>query len=191
MKTAAVAVLLNARGVAASFRLKHLFLCNSLVMNVAGPGAEWLEFFYPALRPWVHYVPVREGMQDAAEKLEWASLNHNERRRRPRSHLSFVRLPGVTRIVCCMALLPLTSLPPSFQALDPANELAVRRIAQAGFELVRDHLTNVDVKEYWRLLMTEYSELSRGPIESAGYSERLPERQDPRRGQDEMVFTDL
>ena len=26
--------LLNARGVAASFRYKHLFLCNSLVFNV-------------------------------------------------------------------------------------------------------------------------------------------------------------
>eukprot|EP01052_Picozoa_sp_SAG31_P067225 SAG31_NODE_26018_length_450_cov_0.735043_1_plen_149_part_11 len=45
-------VLLNARGVAASFRLKHLFLCSSLVVNVAGPGAKWLEFFYPALQPW-------------------------------------------------------------------------------------------------------------------------------------------
>ena len=21
-------------------------------------GSEWLEFFYPALKPWVHYIPV-------------------------------------------------------------------------------------------------------------------------------------
>lgn len=47
--------LVNYRGVAASFRLKHLFLCGSLVLHV---GQEWQEFFYPALKPWVHYVPV-------------------------------------------------------------------------------------------------------------------------------------
>jgi len=47
--------LFNFRGVAASFRLKHLFLCNSLVYHV---GAEWQEFFYPQLIAWVHYVPV-------------------------------------------------------------------------------------------------------------------------------------
>ena len=47
--------LFNFRGVAASFRLKHLFLCKSLVFHV---GDEWIEFFYPALKPWVHYIPV-------------------------------------------------------------------------------------------------------------------------------------
>ena len=47
--------LFNFRGVAASFRLKHLFMCESLVLHV---GSDWLEFFYPALKPWVHYVPV-------------------------------------------------------------------------------------------------------------------------------------
>ncbi|XP_058987446.1 O-glucosyltransferase rumi-like [Musca domestica] len=47
--------LFNFRGVAASFRFKHLFLCRSLVFHV---GNEWLEFFYPALKPWKHYVPL-------------------------------------------------------------------------------------------------------------------------------------
>lgn len=49
--------LFNFRGVAASFRFKHLFLCGSLVIHV---GNEWLEFFYPALQPWVHYIPLNE-----------------------------------------------------------------------------------------------------------------------------------
>lgn len=53
--------LFNFRGVAASFRLKHLFLCGSLVFHV---GEEWLEFFYPQLKPWVHYVPVRSDLSD-------------------------------------------------------------------------------------------------------------------------------
>ena len=47
--------LFNFRGVAASFRFKHLFLCGSLVLHV---GEDWLEFFYPALKPWVHFVPL-------------------------------------------------------------------------------------------------------------------------------------
>lgn len=47
--------LFNYRGVAASFRFKHLFLCNSLVFHV---GDEWKEFFYESLKPWVHYVPL-------------------------------------------------------------------------------------------------------------------------------------
>ncbi|CAK1548479.1 unnamed protein product [Leptosia nina] len=47
--------LFNYRGVAASFRLKHLFLCKSLVFHV---GEDWLEFFYPSLKPWIHYIPI-------------------------------------------------------------------------------------------------------------------------------------
>lgn len=47
--------LFNFRGVASSFRFKHLFLCNSLVFHV---GKEWDEFFYDSLKPWVHYIPV-------------------------------------------------------------------------------------------------------------------------------------
>ncbi|KAJ3654915.1 hypothetical protein Zmor_014067 [Zophobas morio] len=47
--------LFNFRGVAASFRFKHILLCKSVVFHV---GNEWLEFFYPALKPWIHYVPV-------------------------------------------------------------------------------------------------------------------------------------
>ena len=50
--------LFNFRGVAASFRLKHLFLCQSIVFHV---GEEWIEFFYPQLKPWVHYIPVSSG----------------------------------------------------------------------------------------------------------------------------------
>lgn len=53
--------LFNFRGVAASFRLKHLFLCGSLVFHV---GDEWQEFFYFQLKPWVHYIPVQQDLSD-------------------------------------------------------------------------------------------------------------------------------
>ncbi|XP_076447396.1 protein O-glucosyltransferase 1-like [Babylonia areolata] len=64
--------LFNFRGVAASFRFKHLFLCSSLVFHV---GEEWLEFFYPAMKPWVHYIPVKQDLSDARELLEFAIVN--------------------------------------------------------------------------------------------------------------------
>lgn len=57
--------LFNYRGVAASFRFKHLFLCKSLVFHV---GDEWKEFFYDTLKPWVHYVPVDK--KSTTEDLE-------------------------------------------------------------------------------------------------------------------------
>ncbi|GFS01941.1 protein O-glucosyltransferase 1 [Elysia marginata] len=61
--------LFNFRGVAASFRFKHLFLCGSTVFHV---GNNWLEFFYPALKPWVHYVPVKQDLSDVRELLQFA-----------------------------------------------------------------------------------------------------------------------
>ncbi|KZC09459.1 PREDICTED: O-glucosyltransferase rumi homolog [Dufourea novaeangliae] len=47
--------LFNFKGVAASFRHKHLFLCQSLVFHV---GDEWTEFYYDAMVPWIHYIPI-------------------------------------------------------------------------------------------------------------------------------------
>ncbi len=62
----------NFRGVAASFRFKHLFLCNSLVFHV---GDEWLEFFYSELKPWVHYIPVEQNLKNVKELIEFAIEN--------------------------------------------------------------------------------------------------------------------
>uniref|UniRef100_I3K1K9 Protein O-glucosyltransferase 1 n=1 Tax=Oreochromis niloticus TaxID=8128 RepID=I3K1K9_ORENI len=64
--------LFNFRGVAASFRFKHLFLCGSLVFHV---GDEWQEFFYPQLKPWVHYIPVRQDLSDLRELLQFVKEN--------------------------------------------------------------------------------------------------------------------
>ncbi|XP_060888675.1 protein O-glucosyltransferase 1 [Labrus mixtus] len=64
--------LFNFRGVAASFRLKHLFLCGSLVFHV---GEEWQEFFYAQLKPWVHYIPVQQDLSDVRELLQFVKDN--------------------------------------------------------------------------------------------------------------------
>jgi hypothetical protein len=41
---------------------QNLFLCNSLVFHVGKPGQDFVEFFYEALVPWVHYIPIAEDM---------------------------------------------------------------------------------------------------------------------------------
>lgn len=64
--------LFNYRGVAASFRFKHLFLCNSLVFHV---GSDWIEFFYPALKPWIHYIPVNKTATE--EELKYSELTQH------------------------------------------------------------------------------------------------------------------
>jgi protein glucosyltransferase len=60
--------LVNFKGVAASFRHKHLFLCGSLVFHV---GDEWYEHYYGALKPWVHYVPIRADSRDLEPLLRF------------------------------------------------------------------------------------------------------------------------
>uniref|UniRef100_A0A6P7FG27 O-glucosyltransferase rumi homolog n=1 Tax=Diabrotica virgifera virgifera TaxID=50390 RepID=A0A6P7FG27_DIAVI len=66
--------LFNFRGVAASFRFKHMFLCKSLVFHV---GDDWQEFFYASLKPWVHYIPIKANAskQEIQEALEFAINN--------------------------------------------------------------------------------------------------------------------
>ena len=64
--------LLNMKGVAASFRYKHLFLCKSLVLNV---DSDWIEFFYPFLQQWIHFVPVASDFSDLLVKLRFLKEN--------------------------------------------------------------------------------------------------------------------
>jgi protein glucosyltransferase len=64
--------LFNFRGVAASFRLRHLFLCGSLVLHV---GSDWIEFFYDRLEPWYHYIPITTDLKDVEKILLFAQNN--------------------------------------------------------------------------------------------------------------------
>ncbi|XP_031830967.1 O-glucosyltransferase rumi homolog isoform X2 [Nomia melanderi] len=66
--------LFNFKGVAASFRHKHLFLCKSLIFHV---GDEWTEFYYDAMVPWIHYIPVSKdaNQSELEEIIEFAKYN--------------------------------------------------------------------------------------------------------------------
>ncbi|XP_033320875.2 O-glucosyltransferase rumi homolog isoform X1 [Megalopta genalis] len=68
--------LFNFKGVAASFRHKHLFLCQSLVFHV---GDEWTEFYYDAMVPWIHYIPVpKDANQSEIEELIQFAKDNDE-----------------------------------------------------------------------------------------------------------------
>ncbi len=58
--------LFNFRGVAASFRHRHLFLCGSLVFHV---GSDWLEFYYNEMKPYVHYIPILKNTEEDIETM--------------------------------------------------------------------------------------------------------------------------
>jgi protein glucosyltransferase len=81
------AYLFNFRGVAASFRFKHLFLCNSLVFHI---GDEWKEMFYDTMHPWVHYVPVSTEMEDVEQLLEYFMKNEDEAKRIAQAGYDFI-----------------------------------------------------------------------------------------------------
>ncbi|PAA89809.1 hypothetical protein BOX15_Mlig032342g3, partial [Macrostomum lignano] len=67
--------LINMRGVAASFRLRHILLCGSAVLHAVDKNSNWREFFYPAMRPWIHYVPLLPNLRDAEDKLLFLRAN--------------------------------------------------------------------------------------------------------------------
>ena len=64
--------LFNFRGIAASFRLRHLFLCESLVLHV---GEDWIEFFYSELRPWSHFIPVSTELKEVQDLMKFLQEN--------------------------------------------------------------------------------------------------------------------
>jgi hypothetical protein len=83
--------LFNFKGMAASFRYKHLFLCNSLVFHVGNTGNDFVEFFYEALVPWVHYIPIDQEMSDLEDKLEFARQNDDIAKEIAQAGMDFIR----------------------------------------------------------------------------------------------------
>lgn len=52
-----------------SSRFGTLLCYNSVVIKVE---PQYVEFFYSELRPWVHYIPVRDDFADLEENVAWA-----------------------------------------------------------------------------------------------------------------------
>ena len=69
-RTCSYKYLLNLDGNAAASRLASLFHTGSAVFLADSPFFEW---WYPLLRPWVHYVPVDRALRDVVERVRWAN----------------------------------------------------------------------------------------------------------------------
>lgn len=61
--------LLQIDGAGISGRSSHLFHSGSLIFK---PDSQLSEHYYHLLVPWVHYIPVREWMEDLVDQVEWA-----------------------------------------------------------------------------------------------------------------------
>lgn len=72
--------IINADGHCAALRLRQLLASDCVVLWIESNQIEW---FYPLLQPFVHYIPVRFDAQEAAnkllpdliEKIAWAEAN--------------------------------------------------------------------------------------------------------------------
>lgn len=71
--------IINADGHCAALRMRQLLASDSAVLWVETNQIEW---FYPLLQPFVHYIPVRyleyeadDPLHDVITKIEWAERN--------------------------------------------------------------------------------------------------------------------
>ena len=74
-KTCGFRYLLSLDGNAAASRLASLLHTGSAVFLVDSPFREW---WYPLLKPWVHYVPVGRALEDLVQRVEWANAHPTE-----------------------------------------------------------------------------------------------------------------
>lgn len=53
------------------------FFINSLLFK---PDSHWVQWYFNALVPYEHYIPVRQDLSDLVEKIEWAKNNDDKAR---------------------------------------------------------------------------------------------------------------
>jgi len=64
---------LNIDGTVAAYRFPYLLGGNSVVLK---QDSQYYEHFYSALKPGVHYIPVKHDLSDLVDQLKWAQ-NHD------------------------------------------------------------------------------------------------------------------
>jgi protein glucosyltransferase len=53
-------------------RCRWILLSNSVLVK---PGSENIQWYYKALKPWIHYVPIQSDFQDLADQYKWLTQN--------------------------------------------------------------------------------------------------------------------
>jgi hypothetical protein len=65
-----------------------LLLSNSLLLKQITPNIQW---YYGGLKPYVHFLPLREDLSDLLEKIEWAKAHDAEAMAMAKSSTEFVQ----------------------------------------------------------------------------------------------------
>ena len=64
--------ILHIDGFVAAWRMIYLLHTKSLILKV---DSKWKEYYYDELKPWVHYVPVKEDLSNLIDVIEWCKKN--------------------------------------------------------------------------------------------------------------------
>lgn len=82
-------MLINVDGATSTFPgfLQRL-LTNSVTIKQETDNEQW---FYDAVKPWVHYVPVKKDLSDLIEKIEWIKNNDAEAKKIADQSTEFVQ----------------------------------------------------------------------------------------------------
>ena len=62
-------------GTVAAYRLPYLLAGGSVVFKTQ---SKYFEHFYKDLKPWVHFIPVKEDLSDLVERVQWARENDDK-----------------------------------------------------------------------------------------------------------------
>ena len=63
-------------------------LSNSVTLKQETEDIQW---FYPALKPWVHYIPLKRDMSDLVEKVKWVLANDGKAKKIAEQSTKFVK----------------------------------------------------------------------------------------------------
>jgi len=66
---------LNIDGTVAAYRFPYLLAGDSVILKT---DSIYVEHFYGDLKPWIHYIPIKPGLTDLVDKINWAKNNDEQ-----------------------------------------------------------------------------------------------------------------
>ena len=80
--------LISLDGAVAAWKRVPLILASGSVLLLQH---RWKQFFYPGLKPWLHYVPLKDDISDLLDKYEWLKAHPWEAKTIAQSGQSFAK----------------------------------------------------------------------------------------------------
>jgi hypothetical protein len=80
--------LISLDGVAAAWKRVATILASGAVLLL---HHRWNQFFYPGLKPWIHYVPIKYDVSNLIEQYEWLIAHPSQAKKIAENGLRFAR----------------------------------------------------------------------------------------------------